>query len=60
METLLTPEEVARILRVSTAWVYDHAQRKKPMLPSVRLGKVVRFRLEDLQKFIDQMTRRKA
>jgi excisionase family DNA binding protein len=60
MENLLKPEEVARILRVSTAWVYDHAERKKPVLPSVRLGKAVRFKPEDIQKFIDEMTRRVA
>ena len=42
MEKLLSAEEVARILNVSTAWVYDHADRKRPVIPSVRLGKAVR------------------
>ena len=60
MEKLLTAEEVATILNVSTAWVYDHADRKRPLIPSVRLGKAVRFRPEDVQKFIDEMTRRVA
>ncbi len=60
MDTLLTAEEVARILNVSTAWVYDHADRKRPLIPSVRLGKAVRFRPEDVQKFIEEMTRRVA
>jgi excisionase family DNA binding protein len=60
MEKLLTAEEVARILSVSAAWVYDHADRKRPLIPSVRLGKAVRFRPEDLQKFIEEMTRRIA
>ena len=60
MENLLKPSEVAQILRVSVAWVYDHAERKQPLLPCVRLGKAVRFRREDLQKFIEEMIRRAA
>jgi excisionase family DNA binding protein len=57
MERLLTVEEVAQLLNVSTAWVYDHADRKRPVMPSVRLGKSVRFRPEDVRTFIDAMTR---
>lgn len=60
MEKLLTAEEVAKILNVSTAWVYDHAERKRPLVPSVRLGKAVRFRPEDIEHFIHEMTRREA
>jgi excisionase family DNA binding protein len=54
---LLTANEVAEILHVSAAWVYDHADRKRPVIPSVRLGKAVRFRPADVQKFIEDMTR---
>jgi excisionase family DNA binding protein len=60
VEPLLTAQDVARILRVSVAWVYDHADRKRPRLPSVRLGKAVRFRLEDVERFIEAMSRRAA
>ena len=60
MDNLLTADEVAKILNVSMAWVYDHADRKRPLIPSVRLGKAVRFRPEDVQKFIEEMTRRVA
>jgi excisionase family DNA binding protein len=60
MEKLLTAEEVAQILNVSTAWVYDHAERKHPLIPSVRLGKVVRFRPEDMRAFVEEMTRKIA
>jgi predicted DNA-binding transcriptional regulator AlpA len=59
-DRLLNAREVARILNVSTAWVYDHADRKRPMVPSVRLGKALRFRPEDVQQFINEMTRRVA
>jgi excisionase family DNA binding protein len=60
MEKLLSVEEVARILSVSTAWVYDHADRKRPLIPSVRLGKAVRFRPADIEQFIREMTRHAA
>jgi excisionase family DNA binding protein len=60
MEKLLTPREVAQILNVSAAWVYDHADRKRPVIPSVRLGKAVRFRPEDVRTFIEEMTRKVA
>ena len=60
MDRLLTVDEVAEILHVSTAWVYDHADRKRPVIPSVRLGKAVRFRPEDIEAFIARMTRRIA
>lgn len=60
MDRLLTVEEVARVLRVSPGWVYDHADRKRPLIQSVRLGKAVRFREQDVQKFIEAMMRRMA
>jgi len=60
MDRLLTVDEVAEILHVSTAWVYDHADRKRPVIPSVRLGKAVRFRPEDVEAFIERVTRRVA
>jgi excisionase family DNA binding protein len=60
MEKLLTAEEVALLLNVSTAWVYDHADRKQPRIPCVRLGKSVRFRPEDVRAFIEAMIRQVA
>jgi excisionase family DNA binding protein len=57
MEKLLTAGQVAEILNVSMAWVYDHAERKRPQLPSVRLGKAVRFRPTDIERFIQEMSR---
>ena len=51
-ERLLTPVQVAEWLGVSVAWVLDHASRRRPHLPSVKLGKVVRFRREDVENFV--------
>jgi len=49
---LLTPGEVAQWLGVSAGWVRDHATRKEPKLPTVRLGKLMRFRAMDIEEFI--------
>jgi excisionase family DNA binding protein len=57
-EKLLTPKAVAEWLEVSVSWVLDHASgRRRPHLPSVKLGKAVRFRREDVQRFIDDCVR---
>jgi excisionase family DNA binding protein len=51
-EELLTPAEAAKVLRVSSGWVRDHATRREPRLPAVRIGKLIRFRRADLEEFI--------
>jgi predicted DNA-binding transcriptional regulator AlpA len=53
---LLTLEEVAKMLGVSKAWVRDHATRRSPRIPVIRLGgkrAVLRFRPRDIESFID-------
>ena len=48
METrLLKSEEVAEILQVSKAHAY--VLMKRGEIPTVRIGKIVRVRLEDLE-----------
>jgi excisionase family DNA binding protein len=56
-DRLLTIKEVAEWLGVSNAWVYDHATRKKPFLPCVRLGELTRFRREEIERFIQEHAR---
>ena len=54
--SLLTLEDVATHLGVSKAWVRDHATRRNPRIPVVRLGgkrAVLRFRPQDVENFID-------
>ena len=52
-EKLLSVTEVAQWLDVSRAWVYEHSNgRRRPYLPSVKLGRSVRFRPEDVEAFI--------
>jgi excisionase family DNA binding protein len=59
-ERLLTPREVAELLAVSVPWVLDHASRRRPLLPSVKLGKAVRFRREEVETFIRECARMKG
>ncbi len=49
---LLDVKQVAEWLAVSPAWVRDHATRRQPRLPVVRLGKLLRFRAEDIEEFV--------
>ena len=56
--TLLTAREVADMLRVSVAWVHQHANgTRRPVIPSVKLGGAVRFRQEDVDAFIEACAR---
>ena len=41
---ILKPDEVAALLRTSTAWVYEKCRsRQKDPLPFMRIGRYVRF-----------------
>jgi excisionase family DNA binding protein len=57
-DQLLTVEDVARRLQISPAWVRDHATRKQPRLPVVRVGKLLRFRREEIEKWIEDQSQR--
>ena len=53
--TLLTPQDVARRLQVSVAWVRDHSTRKHPRLPVVRVGGLLRYHPLDLDHWIQDL-----
>lgn len=56
-EILLNTEQVAEILQVSVDWVGAHCGRRAPNLPVVRVGKLLRFRRNDINRFIaEQLT----
>jgi predicted DNA-binding transcriptional regulator AlpA len=57
-EKLLGAKEVANWLGVSRAWVFEHSNgRRRPFLPSVKLGKSVRYRPVDVDAFIIECER---
>lgn len=51
-ERLLSPHEVAAWLGVSAGWVRDHSRRKEPRVKAIKVGKLIRFRREDVEAFI--------
>jgi predicted DNA-binding transcriptional regulator AlpA len=51
-ERLLTPRQVGQWLGLSDRWVRDHATRRMPRIPSVKLGSLLRFRPADVEEFI--------
>ena len=55
MEALLTIEEAAHILKVKTTTLYTWAYRRQ--IPSQKVGKALRFRPRDLQKWLKAQSR---
>jgi predicted DNA-binding transcriptional regulator AlpA len=52
-DPLLTAEEVAAKLNVSTDWVWDHSSRKLPYLPVIRMSDgVLRYRASGIEEFL--------
>lgn len=51
---MLTPEEVADALGVGRSTVYDLMRLK--ILPSVRIGRSRRVRVEDLRAYVGTLT----
>ena len=47
---LLTGEEIAKILHVSRVYAYQLMHQR--MIPTVKIGRSVRVRQEDLEQFI--------
>ena len=53
-DSLLTPQDAARFLKVSVSWVYEHIRPEgADRLPFVKLGKYLRFDARDLRAYID-------
>ena len=52
-DPLLTAEEVAAKLKVSTDWVWDHSSRRLPYLPVIRMSNgVLRYRASGIEEFL--------
>jgi excisionase family DNA binding protein len=56
--TLLTVHEVAELLKVPVSWVYERTrQRGMRRLPHLKVGKYLRFRTSEVQKFLETLRR---
>ena len=52
-DRLLTVLEVSELLQMSQAWVRQHSSGlRQPTIPSVKMGKSVRFRRTSVEEFI--------
>jgi len=57
-DPLLTADEVAAKLKVSTDWVWDHSSRKLPYLPVIRMSDgVLRYRASSIEEFLRERER---
>lgn len=57
-DPLLTAEEVAAKLKVSTDWVWDHSSRRRPYLPVIRMSDgVLRYRTSGIEEFLRERER---
>ena len=52
MEELISPKELSKLLKVSKPWPYIMVKRGK--LPFYKLGRVVRFRLSDIESYLER------
>jgi excisionase family DNA binding protein len=52
VEELLSPKELSRLLKVSKPWPYIMV--KRGLLPYYKMGKVIRFKLSDIEAFLEQ------
>jgi excisionase family DNA binding protein len=54
VESLLTIDDVAKLLRVPVSWVYDRLRRNAPNpLPGFKLAKYWRFRAAEVLAWLD-------
>jgi excisionase family DNA binding protein len=48
---LLTPDQLCELLQVKKSWLYD--QVEGGTFPCLRLGKQLRFRREDVRRYLE-------
>ena len=53
---LLTREQAAGYLNIKPQTLAKWAMTKTPNIPFVRVGRVVRYRLADLERFVEENT----
>ena len=51
-EQLLTVTELAAVLKVPPSWIYQRTRLGQAAIPHIRVGKYVRFKLEEVLAFL--------
>jgi excisionase family DNA binding protein len=55
---LLNVQEVAAVLKVPVSWVYERTRRRGiGRLPHLKVGKYVRFRLAEVEEYLETLRR---
>ncbi len=54
-EPLLNARQVAVRLGVSARWVRDHTTRRSPRIRGVKLGRLMRYRKQDVETFMREL-----
>ncbi len=49
---LLTPDELAKRLKVSKSWIYQRTMQGPGALPHIKVGKYLRFDADEVMEFI--------
>ena len=52
MEDLISPKELSRLLKVSKLWPYIMV--KRGLLPYYKMGKVIRFKVYDVEAYLER------
>ena len=59
LQPLLTVSDVAKIFKSSHSWVRKHANgEREPVMPSVKLGKKLMFRVDEIERFVRECSRK--
>jgi excisionase family DNA binding protein len=54
-DRLMNARQVAEKLGVSERFIRDHTTRRTPRIPAVKLGKLIRYRLADVDAFMAEL-----
>lgn len=57
---LLTPKDLADLLGLSVNTVYQRRYRHDALPPAIKLGNVIRYRREDVDRWLDEHLEREA
>ncbi len=60
LQTLLTPQQVAKVLGVTPQTLAVWRCEKRYNLPYIKAGRLIRYRQSDLEDFIDRQRRESA
>ena len=57
-DVLLTVHDVAEFLKVPVSWVYERTRRRgSERLPHLKIGKYLRFRLHEVESYLETLRR---